>query len=252
MIHEGDRPLIFVTVKCSSSRLPCGAHVTIRQLDPTANRYIARPYTPTKFTSNVCEICFRVYPDGQLSPLLGKLEVGDKLEMMGPVGGHRYIPSTSTFEHGAKSWKNVTNIAMICGGTGLTPMLQIINAVLQIPRQTRLKRGLSVKLNYFCSEVDEVIMERELREFERVSEGGVTVRIIISSDKFKNDPKYREKYSFKSMRNLDGEGIFDLLGTDKGFEHEDLMICMCGPKPFVAKAKRELSAIGVVNNVLVW
>jgi len=118
-----------------------------------------------------------VYKDGALSPLLGKIEVGGFVEMLGPMGIHRYTAKTSTFSCGpSKKWESVKNIAMIAGGTGITPMLQIINSVLRISKKMREKRGMSLKLLVFATEVDEIMLEEELKELVHKLDGILSVR----------------------------------------------------------------------------
>jgi cytochrome-b5 reductase len=61
------------------------------------------------------------YPTGNISKHIGELKLGDKIRVRGPKGQFIHRPNV------CKAF------GMIAGGTGITPMLQIIKAVLKNP-----------------------------------------------------------------------------------------------------------------------
>lgn len=72
------------------------------------------------------------FPDGgKLSQHLASLKVGDELVIQGPFGLITYH-GKGNFSNGRKKVK-AKHLGMIAGGTGLTPMLQIIEDVLKTP-----------------------------------------------------------------------------------------------------------------------
>ena len=62
-----------------------------------------------------------------MSQYLDTLEMGSDVIVKGPVGLHEY-KGHGVFKDAAKSIKS-KNIGMIAGGTGITPMLQIMKAL---------------------------------------------------------------------------------------------------------------------------
>eukprot|EP00520_Triparma_pacifica_P013593 CAMPEP_0118658136 /NCGR_PEP_ID=MMETSP0785-20121206/14400_1 /TAXON_ID=91992 /ORGANISM="Bolidomonas pacifica, Strain CCMP 1866" /LENGTH=188 /DNA_ID=CAMNT_0006551119 /DNA_START=55 /DNA_END=617 /DNA_ORIENTATION=+ len=124
VINGGDRPIIALTVKVATGTLPTMSHVKIRKDG------VEKSYTPTRFDGGVCELMIRVYPDGVLTPKLFKVGVGDKLSIKGPTGLHRY-EGPGTFKNGRKRISGVKKIGMISGGTGVTPMMQVINHIIR-------------------------------------------------------------------------------------------------------------------------
>ena len=78
-----------------------------------------RSYTP--ISSDVhpgyFDLMIKSYPQGNISRHLGTLKVGDTMKVKGPRGAMVYEPNM------------VRAFGMIAGGTGITPMLQIIRAV---------------------------------------------------------------------------------------------------------------------------
>eukprot|EP00798_Chlamydomonas_sp_ICE-L_P022036 gene22036-29099_t len=84
---------------------------------------VIRPYTPTSApdAKGYLDLVVKTYPTGKMSKHIGDLSVGDSLEMKGP------IPKLAYSANMKKA------IGMVAGGTGLAPMLQIIDAVLSDP-----------------------------------------------------------------------------------------------------------------------
>lgn len=80
---------------------------------------VIRPYTPSEATIGYLELVVKVYPDGKLSKHIGSLQVGDTLEFKGPI---RKLPIYQN---------EFDSIGMVAGGTGITPMLQVAERLLQ-------------------------------------------------------------------------------------------------------------------------
>lgn len=128
--------------------LPIGQHISLAAnldvKDPktgeVANKEVVRSYTP--ISSDVYpgyfDLMIKSYPTGNISRHLATLEVGDKMKVKGPKGAMIYTPNM------------VKSFGMIAGGTGITPMLQIIRAVLR-----GRKSGDKTKLSLIFANVDE-------------------------------------------------------------------------------------------------
>ena len=134
---ETAKPVMFLTVGVSTDSLPIGAHVKIQR--KVKGETIARPYTPTRFTRGECELMIKAYPHGAMSTYLHSRKPGDYIEMAGPTGLHRYSPQgPGTFSYSKKTWHGIKYIGMLAGGTGITPMLQIANHILQDPADSTI------------------------------------------------------------------------------------------------------------------
>mmetsp|Transcript_71369 Transcript_71369/g.201298 ORF Transcript_71369/g.201298 Transcript_71369/m.201298 type:complete len:304 (-) Transcript_71369:3750-4661(-) len=81
-----------------------------------------RPYTPTTGpeTKGFFDLIVKKYPEGSMSTYLFKLDIGDKIKVMGPFPKLTYTPNM------------VKRVGMIAGGTGITPMLQVLEAALPL------------------------------------------------------------------------------------------------------------------------
>ncbi|KAI8983946.1 hypothetical protein BDF20DRAFT_911131 [Mycotypha africana] len=99
--------------------LPVGQHISI--MAEINGKKISRSYTPTAESKGHFDLVIKSYPTGNISKLMGELKVGDSVGMRGPKGNFSY------------KCNMVRHIGMIAGGTGITPMLQIIRRVCTDP-----------------------------------------------------------------------------------------------------------------------
>ncbi|CAB4392018.1 unnamed protein product [Rhizophagus irregularis] len=123
--------------------LPVGNHIFIRA--SINNQAVIRAYTPITTSHDppgYIDLLIKVYfknenpqfPDGGLmSQYLESLNVGDKIDIKGPIGSFNYIGRGQYRIKRASNNKNCKQIGMIAGGTGITPMYQIIQSVLSDP-----------------------------------------------------------------------------------------------------------------------
>jgi cytochrome-b5 reductase len=88
---------------------------------PSSEKEIVRSYTPISSDDDIgyFELLVKSYPTGNISKYLTTLKVGQTMKVKGPKGAMVYTPNM------------VSRFGMIAGGTGITPMLQIIKAVIK-------------------------------------------------------------------------------------------------------------------------
>ncbi len=90
---------------------------------------IVRPYTPTSLEGESLEsfdLLIKKYDNGALTPHLFSLKPGDKISVKGPIEKYPLEDRLDSRED------RISHICMIAGGTGITPMLQIIKHVLSL------------------------------------------------------------------------------------------------------------------------
>lgn len=104
-----------------------------------------RPYTPVSSDDDLgyFDLIVKIYrrdvhpkfPEGgKMSQYLETLKIGDTIDVRGPAGHITYI-GNGVFEFADKMKKTpprrrkVTKVAMLAGGTGITPMLQVLRNV---------------------------------------------------------------------------------------------------------------------------
>ncbi|XP_078500236.1 NADH-cytochrome b5 reductase 1 isoform X1 [Lissotriton helveticus] len=129
--------------------LPIGKHIYLSaRID---GNLVVRPYTPVSsdddkgFVDFVVKIYFKgkhptFQEGGKMSQYLDNLAIGDMVEVRGPSGllvyGGKGKFSIQPDKKSAPEVKFANSIGMIAGGTGLTPMLQLIRAILKDPSDT--------------------------------------------------------------------------------------------------------------------
>ena len=104
--------------------LPIGQHVSIgatcKQPDGTTKE-IVRSYTPISgdHVPGYFDLLIKSYPKGNISRHVASLEIGQSIRVRGPKGAFEYTPNM------------VRHFGMVAGGSGITPMLQIIRAIVR-------------------------------------------------------------------------------------------------------------------------
>lgn len=118
--------------------LPVGKHFFVS--GRWNGEFVMRPYTPVTGDEvlGYVDLVIKVYtptdrfPEGgKMSQLLDTVEIGETVEIKGPVGEIEY-PEPGKFLL-KKTLKSVTHVAMLAGGTGITPMYQVLKAILTNP-----------------------------------------------------------------------------------------------------------------------
>jgi len=144
--------------------LPVGKHILMSC--SINGKFCMRAYTPTSNDDDVgyLELVIKVYfknahpkfPMGGLfSQYLDSLKVGDTIDVKGPVGHIEYIGKGQFLINGKP--KNVKRIAMLAGGTGITPMYQVIRAVVSDPEDKT-----EINLLYSNRNHDDIMLKKEL------------------------------------------------------------------------------------------
>ena len=108
---------------------------------------VQRSYTPVTGDETLGTVSFVIkvykagvrpkYPEGgKLSQYIDSLKIGDSLDMKGPKGHLTWLGQGKFTVKVIKKpleTRQVTHLAMIAGGTGITPMLQILDAIFRDP-----------------------------------------------------------------------------------------------------------------------
>lgn len=106
----------------------------------------------------------QAYEKGNISRHVSLLKIGDRLKVKGPKGKFIYSPDLAR------------ELGMIAGGTGITPMLQIIRAALKNPQD---KTKLS--LIYANVNVEDILLKVELDELARAHPTRFTVFYVLNN-----------------------------------------------------------------------
>lgn len=104
--------------------LPIGQHISIGApiaQEDGSTKEIVRSYTPISgdHQPGFFDLLIKSYPTGNISKHMASLQVGQAIRVRGPKGAFVYTPNM------------VRHFGMIAGGTGITPMLQVIRAIIR-------------------------------------------------------------------------------------------------------------------------
>nr|UXG49833.1 nitrate reductase [Saccharina japonica] len=118
--------------------LPIGKHFFVS--GRWNGEFVMRPYTPVTGdeVTGFVDLVIKVYTPndrfpngGKMSQLLDSLDIGDTIDIKGPVGEIAYLEPGQFLIKGKP--RNASKLAMLAGGTGITPMYQVLKAVLNNP-----------------------------------------------------------------------------------------------------------------------
>lgn len=148
--------------------LPLGNHVFLRI--KTNDSLYVRAYTPTSLPDQqghldlVVKIYFkdtdpRFPAGGVVSQYLDAMAIGDCIAIKGPVGSFTYN-GQGLYSHSSGRKGKCLEIGMICGGTGLTPMYQIMQAILADKAQDATK----VSLIFGNRTEDDILMRKVVED----------------------------------------------------------------------------------------
>ncbi|KAK3387850.1 hypothetical protein B0H63DRAFT_542317, partial [Podospora didyma] len=200
--------------------LPTGQHVAIRAT--VKGQVVTRSYTPVSMNvdQGVLELLIRCYPDGLLTgQYLAHLKVGDEVEFRGPRGSMRY-------------WRGLASrIGMLAGGTGITPMFQLIRAICEDPRDTT-----QVSLVYANRSPADMLLREELEGLARRHPKNLQLWYMIDRKPEEGEWEYGVGYVTREV-------------LEKRFPKasDEAKIMLCGPPGMVGAAKKMLAEMGFMT-----
>lgn len=115
--------------------LPVGQHLMMRLRDPVTRESIIRAYTPISPATDrgTLDVLVKIYRDtpeqkgGQMTQALDAIPIGHFVDFKGPVGKFEYLGGGLCSISG--STRKIRRFNMICGGSGITPIFQVLRAV---------------------------------------------------------------------------------------------------------------------------
>lgn len=194
--------------------LPIGQHIQIQaEID---GKNVMHSYTPTSLdedSTGFFELLIKVYPNGKLSTYIDNLKLGETIRVKGPRGQYHYEPNM------------LKHICMVAGGTGITPMYQIIKAVLRNPNDYT-----KITLLYGSQTEADILLRSELDEFASKHEN---FNVVYFLDKASDE--WTGKTGFINKDAL--EEFFPKPSSD-------VQLLLCGPPGLCASMKKASLELG--------
>jgi len=213
--------------------LPVGMHLLLRAEDANGAPF-SRAYTPVSSDDEkgYFDLIVKIYPEGKMGQYLKKLPVGSTIEAKGPMGEIRYhgqgrfsIMRKNQKTHTKYEQKlTVRRLGLIAGGSGITPMLQLMRAITKDPKDTT-----EVSLIYGNVEEKDILLREEL---DRMAEQHKNVKVFYTLDRPPANWKYGSGFVTAEMMK----------------EHlpppaDDTLILCCGPPMMIKSLERNLAAL---------
>ncbi|XP_051818243.1 NADH-cytochrome b5 reductase 3 isoform X1 [Antechinus flavipes] len=211
--------------------LPIGQHIYLSaRID---GNLVIRPYTPVSsdddkgFVDLVIKIYFKdtnpKFPaGGKMSQYLESLKTDDTIDFRGPSGllvyrgkGKFAIRPDKKSEPAIKTVKSV---GMIAGGTGITPMLQLIRAIMKDPEDHTVCHLL------FANQTEkDILLRPELEELR--NQHSARFKLWFTVDKAPEDWDYSQGFVNE-----------DMIREHMPPPEAEPLILMCGPPPMIQYA----------------
>ncbi|XP_052490871.1 NADH-cytochrome b5 reductase-like protein [Gossypium raimondii] len=186
---------------CILTRAPLGQNAEGK------TKYVIRPlaYVPISDPDAMghFDLLIKVYPEGKMSQIFATLKPGDVLEVKGPIEKLRYSPNMKK------------HIGMIAGGTGITPMLQVIDAIVKNPNDNTQVYIYVFSLLYANVSPDDILLKQKLDILEA---GHPNLKVFYTVDNPTKKWKGSTRYTSKDMVTKGLPGPSD-----------DTLIFVCGP-----------------------
>jgi cytochrome-b5 reductase len=197
---------------------------------------VIRSYTPVSKPEEkgYFELLMKKYTFGKMSSYLFDLREGDCLDVRGPVGRFKYRPNMYSC------------IGLVCGGTGLTPGLQVIREVLQGSRAA--EESTRLVLLYQNRTKEDILMQDTLCELEREFPDRLQVHFFLSSPPV-------DWGSAEAEVGVEAEAEAGVGREHRGYISEDSMrallpaastdlVGLCGPSGFNEAMVQKLEVVG--------
>ncbi|PNY13671.1 nitrate reductase [Trifolium pratense] len=223
--------------------LPVGKHLFL--CDNIEKKLCMRAFTPTSgvdekgYFDLVVKIYFKgvhpKYPNGGLmSQHLDSLSIGSILDIKGPLGHIEYNGKGNFLVHGEHKFAN--KLTMLAGGTGITPIYQVVQAILKDPEDLT-----EMHVVYANRSEDDILLREEMDEWAMKHER-FKVWYVVQESK-REGWEYSVGFITKSI-----------LMKHVPEASEDTLALACGQPPMIEGVKSNLEKLGydIKNNLLVF
>lgn len=202
--------------------LPVGKHIFLcANVD---EKLCMRAYTPSSTVDEVgyfdlvVKIYFRdqhpKFPNGGvMSQHLDSLDIGSVVEVKGPLGHIEYLGKGNFTVHGKP--KYAKKLAMIAGGTGITPIYQVMQAILRDPED-----GTEMHVVYANRTEEDILLREELDKWADEFRDKVKVWYVVE----KGSEGWQYDTGFITEK---------ILREHVPAVGDDVLALTCGPPPMI-------------------
>jgi cytochrome-b5 reductase len=175
---------------------------------------VIRPYTPisTNEDKGTFDLLVKKYADGKMSSYLSNLKPSST-----PIVSFKHIPFNVKIQY---PFKKAKHILMIAGGTGITPMIQALHAIIgEDPKDRSTEK---VTLLYGSQKADDILGKDMLDHWSATHEDVFSVTHVLSNEDGDVSNMKDMKKGFVSK---------EIIAESFPGPDEDVLIFICGPPP---------------------
>jgi len=199
---------------------------------------VVRSYTPISSDEDQghFDLLIKSYPTGNISKHMAQMTIGQNLKVKGPKGAMVYTPGL------------VRHFGMIAGGTGITPMLQIIRAVIRGRPRNGGKDTTQVDLIFANVNKEDILLKDDLDKLA-AEDYGFRVYYVLN-----NPPQNWDGgvgFCTPDMIKVAHTVPFSWQRASADIHQErlpspakDIKILICGPPPMVSAMKKATESLG--------
>lgn len=200
LTHDTKHYVFDLKDKDHVSGLVTASLLLAKYVTPKGNNVI-RPYTPTSDPDQkgTIEFVIKSYESGKLSKHFNELKVNDTVSFKGPIVKWKWEPN------------QYKSIALIGGGSGITPLYQLINEITKNPEDKT-----KVQLFYGSLTKEDIILKKEIDAFAAKHKDQFSVQYFVN----KADDAWDGQTGYITK---------DFLKSNLPEPSKDLKIFVCGP-----------------------
>lgn len=194
--------------------LPIGQHISISAT--IDGKEIVRLYTPISNDEQLglFDLLIKTYEKGNISRYVESKQVGEYIDVRGPKGFYTYTPNM------------VKLLGMVAGGTGITPMYQIMTAILNNPQDKT-----EVHLVYANVSEDDILLRDELKALHEKHPKQLFIHYVLN-----NPPE--------GWTGSQGFVTPEIMETHLPKYSDDTNLLICGPPLMVSAIKKAAVGLG--------
>lgn len=220
-LPEGTDTFGLSVASCVLTRIP----------DPKdASKFIVRPYTPVTTeresqATQQAEFIIKAYADGVMSTHLTGLKPGDSMQLKGPLVKIRFQGPQD------ERLQDVQHIGMLAGGTGITPMLQVLGEVLRAPSSAALDH-LRFTLLFANRSEEDILCKEHLDALVRAHPNRLAVHYVLEKLPSSESASGSSSSSSSYLQGFISESLIRQYMPKPS--QSSSMVFVCGPDPMLA------------------
>ncbi|KAG2006713.1 acyl-CoA dehydrogenase [Coprinopsis cinerea AmutBmut pab1-1] len=234
--------------------LPTGQHVYVRlkrKVERDGKKVadgelVQRAYTPLSrdvdkgFIDMLVKIYYpcNEYPlGGRMTLGFAELEEGDVVDLKGPIGHFTWLGSARASIHGKEH--SVGQVGMVCAGSGITPILQVLRGIFEDSRDTTTKVWVLDVNRHF----EDILCKAELDDLLEKYPDRLQLRYSLTGRPLPD-----------GWSQSTGRITRDMLVKYLPEPSEDGIVCICGPPPMEQSVKDTLREMGwcSTNQIIIF